>query len=271
MSKLKKGMVIGFVFSMLLTVGACGKKDDEIEVRQIVVGTGNAFNPLCYLDEKGNLTGFEFEFLSKIDEALPQYEFTFETGEFASILVGLDAGKYDIAAHYYAKNAEREEKYLYGTAPYQSSAYRIAVLEGNDGFSSLKDLEGKAIEVSTGSNVAYLLETYNETAENPIELIYGTGTTEILIKNLEDGRTDAIITTERSVNDINASYNIKLETYGEALLPVYTYYIFAKGDTQLRDDVDEVIKQFRENGTLAQVSIDTMGGDYTQLIPELEK
>lgn len=245
--------------------------DETVKVRQIVVGTGNAFNPLCYLDEKGNLTGFEYEFLKKVDEALPQYEFTFESAEFASILVGLDAGKYDIAAHYYAKNPEREEKYLYGKEPYQSSAYRIAVLSGKSALSKLKDLEGKTIEVSTGSNVAYLLETYNETAEAKINLIYGDGTTEVVLKNLQDGRTDAYITTERSINDINKSYEVKLEANGEVLLPVYTYYIFSREDTQLRDDVDAVIRQFREDGTLAQVSIDTMGGDYTQLIPGLEK
>ncbi len=245
--------------------------DGTVKVRQIVVGTGNAFNPLCYLDDKGNLTGFEYEFLKKVDEALPQYEFTFESAEFASILVGLDAGKYDIAAHYYAKNPEREEKYLYGKEPYQSSAYRIAVLSGNTALSTLKDLEGKTIEVSTGSNVAYLLETYNETAETKINLIYGDGTTEVVLKNLKDGRTDAYITTERSINDINKSYDVKLEANGDVLLPVYTYYIFSREDTQLRDDVDAVISQFREDGTLTQVSIDTMGGDYTQLIPGLEK
>ena len=248
-----------------------GTSDGTVKVRQIVVGTGNAFNPLCYLDDKGNLTGFEYEFLKKVDEALPQYEFTFESAEFASILVGLDAGKYDIAAHYYAKNPEREEKYLYGKEPYQSSAYRIAVLSGNTALSTLKDLEGKTIEVSTGSNVAYLLETYNETAEAKINLIYGDGTTEVVLKNLKDGRTDAYITTERSINDINKSYDVKLEANGDVLLPVYTYYIFSREDTQLRDDVDTVISQFREDGTLTQVSIDTMGGDYTQLIPGLEK
>ncbi len=185
--------------------------------------------------------------------------------------MGLDAGKYDIAAHYYAKNPEREEKYLYGKEPYQSSAYRIAVLEGNTPLSALKDLEGKTVEVSTGSNVAYLLETYSETAETKINLIYGDGTTEIILKNLKDGRTNAHITTERSINDIYKSYGVKLTANGDVLLPVYTYYIFSKEDTQLRDDLDAVISRFREDGTLARVSIDTMGGDYTQLIPGLEK
>ncbi len=102
MNNLKGTILITLVLGLTLAAGACGKKgpvsetaaeneprtaaadkpeispeaepktsEENTEVRQIVVGTGNAFNPLCYLDEKGNLTGFEYEFLKKVDEVPP--------------------------------------------------------------------------------------------------------------------------------------------------------------------------------------------------------
>jgi L-cystine transport system substrate-binding protein len=276
------GALVFFAAGLLAVLGSCAKGPadagtaaraaaDTVKVRQVVVGTGNAMKDFCFLDEKGNLVGIEIDILTAVDELLPQYEFSFESAEFRSILVGVDAGKYDIAAHYYARNAEREAKYLYGKVPYLHYSYQITVKAGRTDIQSVKDLEGKVVSASPGSNASYFLETYNQTqAATPIELSYGSLDTETQIRGLEEGRYDAYINTVRGIDDIRKTYNNRIEGVGPELLPGYTFYIFAPGDTVLRDDVDGALTALRENGTLRELSLKWLNRDYSFLVPELE-
>jgi L-cystine transport system substrate-binding protein len=40
--------------------------------------------------------------------------------------------------------------------------------------------------------------------------------------------------------------------------------MFAKGNTELQQAVDGALKQLKESGKLAQISIAVIGGDYTE-------
>jgi L-cystine transport system substrate-binding protein len=240
--------------------------------RKIVVGTGNVFKGFCFLDEKGELVGYEIDVLNAVDDILPQYEFELETVEFRAILVGLEAKKYDLAAHNWAKNAEREAKFLYGTVPLGFYSYSLVVRQGETGINSVSDLEGRNVSTSTGSNVSGLLEAYNrDQAKTPINLIYGSLDDEGQIKGLSEGRFDAYILDEkRFLDQAQAFPGITKET-GPRLLPGYTYYIFNKGDEQLRDDIDAAITKLRDNGTLSTYSKKWFVDDYSGLLPELEE
>ncbi|MBD5543348.1 MAG: transporter substrate-binding domain-containing protein [Lachnospiraceae bacterium] len=105
---LVSAVVLGaFVFT------ACGgKEESDNEVTRIIVGSGNMYNPYCYVDEEGNAVGYEYDVLKAIDELLPQYEFEYQTMAFDQLLLSLDSGKIDLAAHQYEYTDERAEKYL---------------------------------------------------------------------------------------------------------------------------------------------------------------
>ena len=268
---------VGFLLVLLVALGAtasAGAKADAggtAGVRKVVVGTGNAFRGFCFLDEKGNLVGLELDILRAVDELLPQYEFSFEAGEFRTILVGMDAGKYDIAAHNYAKNVERQEKYLYGTVPYIFYTYQLVVKAGRTDIQSVKDLEGKVLATNSGNNISYLFENYNKTtAVTPVKLAYASWDTETQIRALEEGRIDGFYTEQKNIDYLRKTYNNRIEAAGPGLLPGYVYYIYAKGDTKLRDDVDAALTILRENGKLRELSLKWFDRDYSALLPELE-
>ena len=197
-------------------------------VQTIVVGTGIDMPKFCYLDANGNLVGFEIDLLTAVNKLLPQYQFKFETADFASILVGVTTGKYDIAAHYYAWNATRDQSYLYSGVPYLHYSYQITVAKGKTGIQTIDDLQGKTVYVASGSNAANLFETYNQTAKTPIKLVYGSLTADLLVKGLTDGQFDATLLDVRTINDYNVAYNNQIQGVGDPLLPGYTYYIFQK-------------------------------------------
>ncbi|MFL0195343.1 transporter substrate-binding domain-containing protein [Clostridium sp. WILCCON 0269] len=267
---MKKPKIFMLFLASLLTIFAlagCGAKatstSSSSAPKTIVIGTGNAFKPYCYLDDKGNLAGYEYEVLKEVDRRLPQYKFEYQTMDFKNVLLSLASKKVDIAAHQFEKNPERIQKYLFSDESYTTFILRITVLKNRTDINSIKDLEGKTVNVSPGSNDAYVLEKYNKQHNNAIKLVYSTPDNATLVKNLEDGRIDAFISIKRIVADLNKTYGDKLKTVGDPIATSNTYYIFRKDDTQLKADIDKTIKAMKADGTLSKISKDVLGGDYT--------
>ena len=71
----------------------------------------NTVSKHLFLDDKGNLTGYDVELVRAIDEKLPEYKFEFKTMEFSNLLLSLETRKIDFIAHQMEVNSEREEKF----------------------------------------------------------------------------------------------------------------------------------------------------------------
>jgi ABC-type amino acid transport substrate-binding protein len=184
--------------------------------------------------------------------------------EFKNILLSLESGKVDIATHQFAKNPEREQKYLFANESYTAAATKITVLKGRNDINSLEDLNGKTVQLSPGSNDAYLVEKYNTEHGNKIKLTYGASDNATLINTLEIGKIDAFFSITRTVDTLNKTFGDKIKVVGDPLYNSYTYQIFRKDETQLRDDVDKALKEIKSDGTLSKLSIDILGADYTK-------
>lgn len=261
--------VFGLVASTVLT--GCGSKEESVAedgVTKIIVGTGNGYSPYCYLDDSGNLAGYEYEVLKAVDELLPQYEFEFQTSDFTNILISLDAGKIDIAAHQYEYNDERASKYLFGEEAYTTFVTYLVVPKDNTTIQSLDDLQGKtAFTGGKGSNSTYIFENYNkEHSDNPITLVNAdSATSEEFVQGLLSGNWDAATATKRDVEKHNTAYGSEaLKTVGEPLQSSSTYYIFDKNNVELKEAVDGALRELKESGRLAEISIEQIGGDYTE-------
>lgn len=269
-SKIVKVLLATFLITATLV--GCSSKDTATssetsgasEPETIVVGIGNAYKPYCYLDEKGELAGYELEVLKEVNKRLPQYKFEYQPQEFKNILIGLGAKKVDIGAHQYEKNPEREEKYLFADESYTNYILRVVVKKDRTDINSIDDLRGKKAEVEPGTNNAYVLEDYNKKNNNAVNLVYSSGDRATTVKNLEDGRIDGFIAVKRVVADLNKAYGDKLKTVGDPVSTSNTYYVFRKDDKQLKADIDKAIKSMHEDGTLSKISNDILGGDYTK-------
>lgn len=271
----KKHYIIGLLTLGSLLLAACGNTEQSNEVKaeaanndpdakEIIVGTGNAYQPFVYLDESGKLTGYEKAVLDEVDQLLPQYKFKYESFEFKNILPALDAGKVDLAAHQYEINDERQKKYLFGKVGYTDYTSYVVVdkASGHD-FQSLDDLAGHKVHTSTGSNFAYLLEQYNKKHDRKIDIVYGDGGNEILVKNLQNGTVDAALLTKYDVNKLNKQFNANLVTSGKPVNVSKTYYLYQKNNTKLQKDIDQALQKLIDNGKLADLSKKILGGDFT--------
>ncbi|KIL24184.1 hypothetical protein B4134_2998 [Bacillus safensis] len=273
--RFKKHYIIGLLTLGSLLLAACGNTEQSNEVKaeaanndpdakEIIVGTGNAYQPFVYLDENGQLTGYEKAVLDEVDQLLPQYKFKYESFEFKNILPALDAGKVDLAAHQYEINDERQKKYLFGKVGYTDYTSYVVVdkASGHD-LQSLDDLAGHKVHTSTGSNFAYLLEQYNKKHDRKIDIVYGDGGNEILVKNLQNGTVDAALLTKYDVNKLNKQFNANLVTSGKPVNVSKTYYLYQKNNTKLQKDIDQALQKLIDNGKLAELSKKILGGDFT--------
>lgn len=236
------------------------------DAETVVVGTGNAYPPFVYLDENNELQGYDIEVLKAVDEKLDQYNFQYESMDFKNILTSLSADKVRLAAHNYAYNDERGAKYLYGQEAYDTYAHHIVTDEATIGtvYQTLDDLQGKKVFAAPGSEVAYILESYNAEHDKDIEIVYSEATSELLVQGLQNGTADAAIFTKFDTNKYNEQFNLNLQASDEALKTAGIFYIFKQGDEELQQAVDGAIKELREEGTLSDLSIEILGDDYTK-------
>ncbi|MDP1510809.1 transporter substrate-binding domain-containing protein [Paenibacillus sp. CMAA1739] len=276
---MKKWFAILSVMAIILVLAGCGSSDDTSsasgssrDVKKIIVGTGTQFKNVCFIDENGNLTGFDVELIKELDKRLPQYEFEFKTMDFGNLLLSLDAGKIDMVSHQMEKNPEREAKYLFNKNPYSIFLNRVAVAKDNNSIHSIDDLKGKKVLTSPTSNAAYVLKEYNKTHGNALNIVYTSGAANDTVQQITSGRIDATITTDFA-NRFNTDEKgeVALKTVGDPLTQSDVLYVLNKNEQGLADDLDKAIQEVKDDGTLSKLSIKWLGEDFTKSLEDVKK
>ena len=262
-----------FVLAALLTACVSSEKSDGDasaqntaqggkDVQKIIVGTGTQFPNICFLDDKGNLTGYDVELVRAIDEKLPEYEFEFKTMEFSNLLLSLETGKIDFIAHQMEVNSERQEKFLFNKEPYNVFPLKVTVNEKNKAIQSVEDLKGKNVSVSPTSNSAVFIEKYNKEHNLGANIVYSSGSVDVN-NQLATGRIDAIITTPFAVRYYNESNEAQQKVVGDALLNSKVYFLLNKDEVTLQERLDEAIVELKKEGVVSELSKKWLGDDYT--------
>ncbi|WP_248923991.1 transporter substrate-binding domain-containing protein [Paenibacillus hamazuiensis] len=232
--------------------------------KKVIVGTGTQFKNICFIDDKGNLTGYDVELIREIDKRLPEYEFEFKTMDFANLLLSLETSKIDLIAHQMEVNEERKAKFLFNDEAYNIFPNKVVVHKDRNDIQSIDDLKGKKVIVGATSNASVLLQDYNKTHNNAIEIVYtGSGGTNDAIAQLKSGRVDATIGTQFAVDQRNRDVDAQQKTVGPAISNSKVYFILRKDETGLKTKVDETLRAIKQDGTLAKLSTQWLGADYT--------
>lgn len=247
-----------------------GTEDAATEVKQLKIGISSTSSNNHYFTEDGTETGFEYELIKALDEALPQYEISIITEEFSSLFVSLDSGTVDAVIGNLRRSDEREEGYIHTYYAYNYSPYRVMVEDTDDSINSLDDLDGKKLGISQGSMQAAILEEYQADHGISIEYVY----TKDYTTDLVSGKIDAFIAPEFTLEKYNESFeDVKFKITAEEVNGVSgtsadanTYIYLAQGSEDLRDELSEAIYQLREDGTISALSTEFFDEDYSTRI-----
>lgn len=260
---LTAGLTIVLGAALLTGCGGSSSSSSSEETKTTVIkaATNAAPKPYVFMDEDDNVTGYDAEVLKEVFNRLPQYDLQFESADFSSIFSGLSSGSYQIGVNNFSYNEERAESYLY-SYPYDKISYVFVTKKGSPEIKSFADAAGKKFEGSAGVSVTTAVESWNE--KNPdqaIDISYSDADTAILLQHIEDGSVEfGIIDLAMYVAYLDEyDYNVQATDIGEEDTKLiadntYAYYIFPKDQEELRDDVDEVLKELKEDGTLTKLS-----------------
>ena len=265
---LKKVLTLLLVLAVAL-LGACSSNeassktsDGKSDVQKIIVGTGTQFPNICFLDEDGNLTGYDVELVRAIDEKLEEYEFEFKTMDFSNLLLSLETNKIDFIAHQMEVNEERQEKFLFNEVPYNVFPLKVTVHQENESIQSIDDLAGKKIATTATSNAAVYIEKYNKENNLGAEIIYTSSSSDI-VNQLRTGRVDATISTPFAADFLNEQSDAQQKVVGDTLLNSNVYFLLQKGNTTLQKRIDEALTELKEDGTVSALSNEWLGADYS--------
>ncbi len=236
-----------------------GEKDLLARIRErgtLIIATEGNWSPWTYHDENDVLTGFDIEIGALIAKGLgvePQYMET----DWASILAGVDTGRFDIACNGVDYTEERAEKYSFSD-PYVYTEIVLAVKAGNEAIKTFEDLKGRTTSNSPNSTYALRAEQYGAS----VVYVDTLGETMSMVAQ---GRVDATINAKGSVDDYmsehpEAPIQVVLTVPGDPVC----YPVRKADDTaSLVEAINEILRQAREDGTLAALSIKYFGADLT--------
>lgn len=253
---------------------AASQSDDE--VKKVLIGTSGATKPYIFTDDDGNLVGYEAEILQAVQELLPQYDFEYEYTEFSSIFLGLDSGQYQMAVNNLSYKEERAEKYLFSDEYICYNTTGVFVRKGDTSIQTLEDLGGKkTYSGESGLFSQVFEEKYNEDhPDNPIELLYTSAESIKQYQDLVDGVIDFLFVervmsdyTLHSYPDLKTALDFVEFTPEETaeIQDPYTWFLYPKTEfgEQLKADVDEAIRQLKEDGTITEIAEKWIGYDTT--------
>lgn len=262
-------LVAGITAASLIVGTATVFADSDVTVVKGV--TGGSLAPYFYVGEDDELTGVDIDIVKEVFNRLPQYELQIDI---ADALQGVISGQYDIAINNYGYTDERAESYYY-SYPYKTSFNEYIQRADDEPLTSLEDLadRGYKIELGAGSLTANALEKWNE--ENPdhqINIVYSNADFQVKYQHIVDGVADVAIDDGPLIDNLLPNFGLEGKLVANAideetedfLFPQNnTYFLFGKNEkgAALREDVNKVLKEMKDDGTLAQITEKYLGKD----------
>lgn len=272
MKKMNKSILLLFILTMVFSLTACADKPVASDTASnnspevVIVGTEGEYPPYNYVNKDGTVDGYDAAVALAVDELIPEIEFKFQPTAWDSIFVALEAGNFDLIVSQIAKNESREEKYQFAEVPYAYSVNSIIFKAGRTDIQSIEDLHGKTVAAGIGSNNTTWLEEYNEKNGNPITIEYYDGNVSLMLQDIISGRVDATVNNPVTSELIAEEQNLDIESVLAPELginPVYFLYSKTDNGTKYKELIDSALKTLTENGTLAKLSTEYLGTDYT--------
>ncbi|MBT7631906.1 MAG: transporter substrate-binding domain-containing protein [Desulfobacula sp.] len=274
--------MISVVFLFFAGNAIAGKSalEEIYAAKTIVVSTDANYAPQSFLNDKGELEGFDVSVAKEVAKRL-DVKVKFITPDWDLITAGKWGKRWDISIGSMTPTKERKNALLF-TLPYYSSPAQFAIHKDNTDIKTLADLAGKRIGIAgETTNERYLQKdlsiedvkiVYQDWKPGKLQT-YPTDANHIEDLSLGDGlRLDAIFSSKQTIAEAIRSgcgKGCPMKMIGEP--PYYEPLSFAldksRANSQtLVDKLNEVIKSMNEDGTLVKLSEKFYG---TNLIPKL--
>ena len=237
--------------------------DNKEETKKVVVATAGTGEPYSLISDHGIWTGSDAEMWDEIEKRTG-WEVEVKQAAFDAIWGELDTGRADVAANCFAVKQERTDKYN-ATIPYYGDA-QCVIVNSNSEYKTLDDLAGKTIGLTNGQAAQTIIEDMADEKGYTVKLYEDSA---VGMNDLMLERIDAYANTTTNVNAFSHN-NEKADFrfFEENLMANNVAYFLPKTDKgeELTKELDKVLQEMLDDGTIAKITEKWMYADMTQLI-----
>lgn len=225
------------------------------------MGLDDSFPPMGFRQEDDTIVGFDIDVANEVAKRMGvKCEPT--VVNWKSNIMELNAGNVDCLWNGFSIS-ETRQKETNLSIPYMNNRM-IFVVTDKSGYTKLSDLEGKKVGIQTGSTVGELIE--ESELHGKVEIMYFDDNVTAFM-DLEAGTIDALF-----VDEVVADYIISQKEEGTVhKLPdglseeQYAIGFKKEGSDTLKNKVEEILREMKKDGKLAEISTKWFGSDVTTI------
>lgn len=260
--KRKLAVLIALVLIAVLNIGckahSSEKTYEEMKANgKFVVGLDDNFPPMGFIDEKGELSGFDIDLAKEVGKRI-NLEVEFKPIEWDGVVMSLINKDIDVIWNGLTITEERKEKIDFSKAYLKNQ--QIIVVKEDSPIKNRADLKGKIVGAQLESSSANAIDkdqAFKESLEDTT--FYGTNTEAFM--DLKIGRIEGLVVDEilarYYISKSEVSYRILEDNLGEEAYGIG----FRKGESEFIKAVNDALEEIKKDGTGKQISEKWFGKD----------
>jgi polar amino acid transport system substrate-binding protein len=248
---IKKFMGLMMIVILLAGLTGCGSStkttyEKITEDNEMTFAMTGAYPPFNFIDENGDLTGFDIDIANAIAKEIGVQAKPITT-TWDGIIAGLTGKKFDMIIGSMSITEERLKQVNF-TIPYYYDGAQFFAMKGS-GLNSIEDLKDGKVGVVTGTTFHDALKDMNNIKEI---LQFESDVDNILAA--QQGRSDGLVTGKFVGLQAPEKYDVDLEPVGPLLYAEEIGIAIRKDDTKLLEEVNAALEKIVENGTYEEIS-----------------
>ncbi len=248
--------VVSLLFGALLPGLASAAELPDLNGREVVVVTENAYPPLQFVDPKsGEAIGWEYDAMEELARRL-NFTLVIENSSWDAMIPAVSEAQYDIGMTGITIRDDRREKVDF-SEPYMRSEMFMLVRADEDRFENAEQfaaLEDGLIGAQAGTTPFYtaVYEVLDGDEQNPrIKLFETFGAS---VQALRSNDVDLVLTDGTAGNGYVSANPDTFKLVGEAMGSEDFGFIFPKG-SELVEPINAGIASMKEDGTLEKLNV----------------
>lgn len=223
---MKRILILLVALTLLGSLAFAGGSSEEQKV--YVFASDATWPPMEFVDENGNIVGFDMDLLAAVADAAG-FEYEVQNTAWDGIFAGLANGAYDAVISSVTITDDRA-KVMDFSDPYINAGQILVVPAGYSGGDKLADFVGKTVGVQQGTTGDFAVEDVSGVERKAYDDVG------LAVEDLVNGNLDAVVCDSVTAIDYvaaNENFKGKLKILGEPFTEEEYGIAVQKGDTEL--------------------------------------
>lgn len=246
---LRKSSLILLLFLFGSFFIGCDNSEKTYE-KTIKVGTNAEFPPFEYINDNGEVDGFDVALMKEIGKEMG-YNVEFTNMEFKSLTASIKTGALDAAIAGMTITDERKQTVDFSDSYYTATQSIVLLKDSN--IESLSDLNGKKIAVQEGTTGDIIVTPAddNEVIKEATVKRFKKGTDAII--ELKNGGVDAVVIDENPADNFVSNNRDTLKLVKDTSTTEEYAVAVGKGNSEVLKDINEGLQKVKDNGKFDEI------------------